>query len=110
MAYNPRGTIFLRRCKLQGSIMAERKNSYKWYILALVVFTNLFVIAIPTMGISVLSKEISDDFQLNLVQLGILWGVGALPAIVTSLLGGMIGDRVGPRRVLIAGSLLGGVL
>ncbi len=90
--------------------MAERNNPYKWYILALVVLTNLFVIAIPAMGISVLSKEISDDLRLNLVQLGIIWGAGALPGIVTSVLGGMIGDRVGPKRVLIAGSLIGGML
>jgi MFS family permease len=90
--------------------MSERNNSSKWYILTLVVFTNLFVIAIPSMGVSVLSKEISDDLRLNLVQLGIMWGVGALPGIVTSLLGGMIGDSVGPKRVLIVGSLLGGLL
>lgn len=90
--------------------MAGRQSSYQWKILALVVFTNLFVIAIPSMGFSVLAKEMSDDIRLNLVQVGILWGVGALPGIVTSLLGGMVGDRFGPRRVLIAGSLLGGLL
>ncbi|MEJ5315203.1 MULTISPECIES: nitrate/nitrite transporter [Anaerolinea] len=90
--------------------MVRQNDNYKWFILTLVVLTDMFVIAIPTMGISVLSKEISDDLGLNLVQLGVIWGVGGLPGIVTGLLGGMIGDKIGPRRVLIAGTLLGGLL
>jgi MFS family permease len=89
--------------------MADRNNNYKWYILFLVVLTNMFVIAIPSMGMSVLSKEISEDLGLNLVQVGIIWGVGALPGIVTSLVGGAIGDKIGPKRVLVAGALLGGL-
>jgi len=90
--------------------VVRQNDNYKWFILTLVVLTDMFVIAIPTMGISVLSKEISDDLGLNLVQLGVIWGVGGLPGIVTGLLGGMIGDKIGPRRVLIAGTLLGGLL
>lgn len=85
-------------------------QNYKWYILALVALTNMFVIAIPTMGMSVLAKEIADDLNLNLVQVGVIWGVGALLGIVTSLLGGMLGDKFGPKRVLVAGVLLGGLL
>lgn len=64
----------------------------------------------PTMGMSVLAKEISLDLNLNLVQIGLVWGIGSLPAIVTSLLGGAIGDKVGPKRVLIVSSLLAGLL
>jgi len=89
-------------------MMAYNKN-YKWYILFLIILTNMFVIAIPSMGMSVLSKEISESLGLNLVQVGIIWGVGALPGIVTSLVGGAIGDKIGPKRVLVAGTLLGGL-
>jgi len=84
--------------------------NYKWYILSLVVLTNMLVIAIPTMGMSVLAKEISQDLGLNLVQVGFIWGVGSLPAVLTSLLGGAIGDKVGPKRVLIVSTLLAGIL
>jgi cyanate permease len=90
--------------------MDEGNQNYKWYILLLVVLTDMFVIAIPTMGVSVLAKEISDDLKLNLVQVGIIWGVGALPGIATSLLGGAIGDKFGFKWVLVAGTLLGGLL
>ena len=86
------------------------KTSYKWYILFLVVLTNIIVVAMPAMGMSVLAKEISEDLGLNLVQVGIVWGIGALPAIVTSTLGGAIGDRLGPKRVLIVSILLTGLL
>ena len=90
--------------------MAKKTRNYKWYILILVVLTNMFIIAIPMMGMSVLAKEIADDLNLTLVQVGIIWGIGALPGIVTSLLGGAIGDKIGPKRALVAGALLGGVL
>jgi MFS family permease len=88
----------------------NQSGSYKWYILALVVLTNLLVVAIPTMGMSVLSKEISVDLNLNLIQVGIVWGVGALPAIVTSLLGGVIGDKLGPKWIMAVCGLLCGLL
>lgn len=86
------------------------RNNYKWYILGLVVLTNMFVVAMPAMGMSVLAKEISQALHLNLVQVGFVWGIGSLPAIVTSLLGGAIGDKVGPKRVLIVSSLVAGLL
>ncbi|RPI93741.1 MAG: MFS transporter [Chloroflexi bacterium] len=90
--------------------MPEHSKNYKWYILILVILTDMFVIAIPLMGMSVMAREISDNLGLDLVQVGIIWGVGSLPGIFTSLLGGMIGDKAGPKRVLIIGTLLGGLL
>lgn len=84
--------------------------SYKWYVLSLVILTNMLVVAMPSMGMSVLAKEISQDLNLSLVQVGFVWGIGSLPAIFTSLLGGAIGDKVGPKRVLIVSTLLAGLL
>lgn len=74
------------------------------------VLTNIFVVAMPMMGISVLSQEISQDLRLNLVQVGVVWGAGALPGMVTSLAGGVIGEKFGTKRVLVVSSLLAGLL
>lgn len=90
--------------------MQKQNDGYKWYILALVVLTNMLVVAMPAMGMSVLAREISQDLSLNIVQVGVVWGIGSMPAIFTSLLGGGIGDKLGPKRVLIAGSLIAGLL
>jgi len=90
--------------------MPEQENKYKWYVLTLSILTNMLVVAIPSMGLSVLAKEIATDLGLSLVEIGVIWGISALPAIVTSLLSGVVGDKVGPKRVLVVGSLLGGLL
>src|SRR5690349_13513021 len=103
--------IIGRQCRQkEQQFMVEQKDNYKWYILTLSILTNMFVVAIPAMGMSVLAKEISEELSLDLVQVGIVWGVGSLPAILTSLLGGAVGDKVGPKRVLIVSSLLSGLL
>jgi MFS family permease len=96
------------RCSKE--IMINQQNNYKWYILTLVVMTNMLVVAIPSMGMSVLSKEISQDLELSLVQVGIVWGVGSLPGVFTSLLGGVVGDKIGPKQIMVVGSLLSGLL
>ena len=84
--------------------------NYKWKILALLVLTYIFVIAIPTMSMSVLAHEISVELELSVVQVGIVWGIGAFPGIVTGLLGGAIGDKIGPKKVIIFSTLMIGLL
>lgn len=86
-----------------------RETHYRWYILALSALTNTLAVAAPSMGLSVLFKEISNSLELSLVQVGLVWGIGSLPGIVTVLAGGAIGDRFGPRRILILGCVLVGL-
>lgn len=87
----------------------DNTPTHRFVLLVLNALTNALVIAVPVMALSVLFQEISDDLDLTVVQVGMLWGIGALPGIVTSLLGGMLGDRFGPKRVLIVGYLLIGL-
>lgn len=82
---------------------------YRWVILALAALTNTLGTAIPSLCLPVLFKEISADLDLSLDQLGDLWGISALPGVVMMLAGGMLGDKFGPRRVLIAACLLSGL-
>ncbi|MBI5959796.1 MAG: MFS transporter [Chloroflexi bacterium] len=84
------------------------KIHYRWYILILAALTNALVIAAPSMCLSVLFDEISDDLGLSTFQVGIIWGIGALPAIISMLLGGVIGDQIGPKRLLTVVCVLAG--
>ncbi len=83
--------------------------SYRWYVLTLAALTDTFAIAVPMMSMPVLFKEISEDLDLNLVQLGTVWGVGGLGAICVLLIGGVLGDRFGIKRVLSVTCFLAGL-
>jgi MFS family permease len=85
------------------------ESADRWKILALGTLTNALVVAAPAMALPVLFDEIAADLGLSLVQVGLVWGIGALPGIVAGLLGGAIGDRFGPKRVLILGCILSGL-
>jgi MFS family permease len=92
------------------TVIDPNQNNYRWYLLSLAVVTNMLLGAIPAMAMSVMSDEISQDLHLTLPQVGIVWGIGALPGILTALMGGALGDRIGPKRVLVVGTLLVGLL
>jgi MFS family permease len=87
----------------------QTASPYRWTILLLAVATNTLVIAAPSMGLPVLFKEIQSDLHLDLVQVGLIWGISSLSGILAVLAGGAIGDRFGPRRVLSAACVLIGI-
>jgi MFS family permease len=85
---------------MQGNV------NHKWFVLILAAMTGAFAIGVPAVSLAVLFPEISRDLHLDLVQMGLLWSIGSLPAILTSPLSGALDDRFGPKRVAIAGILL----
>jgi MFS family permease len=84
-------------------------SSYRWYVLTLVALTHAFVVGMPMMCMPVLFEEISDDLDLSLVQIGAVWGIVPLAGAFVVLIGGLLGDRFGARRVLIAACFLAGL-
>jgi NNP family nitrate/nitrite transporter-like MFS transporter len=86
------------------------KSTYHWYVLILATLTNTFGVAAQSMCLPVLFKEISTELNLSLVQVGLIWGISSLPGIFTVMIGGAIGDRFGPKRVLTLGCLLVGIV
>lgn len=87
----------------------SKSERYKWYVLTVATLTHTLAVAMPTMCMPVLFKEISDDLGLSLIQIGAVWGAGALTGMFTALLGGSIGDRFGTRRTLAVACALAGV-
>ena len=85
------------------------KSEHKWPWLALLAATHAFAAGIPFSCMPVLFKEISEDLDLNLVQIGTVWGMIGLAGVLVALLGGVLGDRFGVKRVLGVACLLGGL-
>ena len=77
------------------------KTPAKWLMLALMVLTNAFVTTMPMSALPVLFKEITEDLDLSLLQVGSIWGMVNLAGIFISLLAGVLADRFGTRRTLI---------
>jgi NNP family nitrate/nitrite transporter-like MFS transporter len=57
----------------------------------------------------VLFEEISIDLDLSLVQIGVIWGTEPLAGLTTILVGGLLSDRFGVRKVLSVACFLAGV-
>ncbi|MBN1564076.1 MAG: MFS transporter [Anaerolineae bacterium] len=83
-------------------------SNYRWYILALAALTMSLTVAVPGMCLSVLFDEISNDLDLSRTQIGLIWGISALPGVLIALIGGSLGDRFGPKRILMLACLLSG--
>ena len=83
--------------------------SYRWYVLSLAALTATLAVAMQNMCLPVLFEEIAEDLDLSLVQIGLIWGIGALASVPASLVGGTIGDRFGARRTLSVTCLLVGL-
>ena len=85
------------------------QSNYRWYILGLAVATGTFVSTIPIFCMPALFKEISEDLNLNLVQIGTVWGVANLAGIFLSLFGGLLSDRFRVKFLLSVFCLLVGI-
>jgi predicted MFS family arabinose efflux permease len=72
----------------------------RWYVLILAAVTSAFVLSAPIMCMPVLFKEISQELGLNLVQVGTIWGMLSLGGLVILIIGGMLGDRFGLKRII----------
>ena len=90
--------------------VVQQAAGYRWYMLTLATLTFTFVMGIPTMSLPVLFEEIAQELGLTLVQVGWIWGIGAVLGIVVGLIGGPISDRLGPRRTLTGACLLMGLM
>ena len=88
---------------------ASAEGAYRWYVLVLAALTHTLVVGMPMMSLPVLFDEIGTELSLNLVQIGYVWGASSLLGVAMSLTGGVVGDRIGARRMLVIACLLAGI-
>jgi MFS family permease len=89
--------------------VATAQRHYRWYLLGMSAATSAFVQAIPFSCMPVLFEEISQDLNLNLVQIGTVWGMASLAGVFVSIIGGMLGDRFGLKLLLGIACLFVGI-
>ncbi len=84
-------------------------KNYKFFILALGCLSTMIVMAIPHVSMSVLMPDISEDLNLTIAQVGIIWGIGSIPAMFSGLFAGALGDKLGLKRIAIIACFLMGI-
>ena len=87
----------------------RQQSPYRWVMLALVAVTAFVTIGFPSTGLAAMFSEIADELDLDLVQIGLIWGAGTAMGVFTALLGGASVDRFGTRRTLVVLCLATGI-
>lgn len=86
--------------------------SSRWLILA-VLFSTRTVLAFQFQSLASIGSVVVRDLNIDFALLGTLVGLYMLPGVVFSIPGGMLGQRFGDKRVVLAGLALmatGGLL
>ncbi len=92
-----------------ADLRARQHSPYRWVILAMVTLSGFITMGFPIAGLSALFSEIAAALDLDLIQIGVIWGVGMVMGIFTSFLGGSLIDYFGTRRSLVFMCLAAGV-
>jgi len=79
--------------------MGEKGKAFRW-IVVLLMFFNIFVVYLSINCIPPLFREISNDISLTKFDMGLIMGVPFIAAILFSLIGGGISDRIGSKWAL----------
>ena len=87
----------------------QKISNYKWFIVTLSCLTAVLSITAPMICMPVFFKKISIELDLNLVQLGTVWGMLGLAGICATLFGGMIGDKFGTKLTLSVACIIAGL-
>ena len=80
--------------------MKVKTNKQKFLILALLILSGEFIYFLPYVLSRVFRPTFLDVFQLNNFQLGRLFSVYGIVALLSYIYGGVITDRYSPRKLM----------
>ena len=80
--------------------MKFKTNKQKFLILALLILSGEFIYFLPYVLSRVFRPTFLDVFQLNNFQLGSLFSVYGIVALLSYIYGGVITDRYSPRKLM----------
>ena len=84
-------------------------KGYRLYVLTLAALACTFTIAMQQICMSVLFKEVAEDLGMNLVEVGIVWGMPNFAALFIVFVAGLFADRFGAVRVMGIACILAGI-
>ena len=86
-------------------------NAMRWLVLANSALVFVVAVGYGQMHAATEANDILAELQLSLADWGALWSAISFGALVTSILGGVLGDRFGVRWVICVGLVvMGGAL
>ena len=74
----------------------------RWVMLLVIFFTRT-ALGFQFQSIAALTPFLVAGFDLSFAQVGLLMGLFMLPGVVLALPGGLLGQRFGSLRVVVAG-------
>jgi len=90
-------------------MIEKRSANFRWYILALTMLTYAVIAGAARLCMPVLFKQISDDLDLSIVAVGVVWGMDPLAGVFIGLPSGLLADRFGVKRTLTVVCILAGI-
>jgi cyanate permease len=93
-----------------NAIGSQNGGSHRLYVLILASLTFTFTVAMQQICMTVLFKEIAADLGMDLVQVGVIWGIPPFAGVLSVFLAGMLADRYGAPRVMGIACILAGIL
>ena len=86
----------------------SERSAKRWLVLANSALVFVVAVGYGQMHAATEANDILAELQLSLADWGALWSAISFGALVTSVLGGVLGDRFGVRRVICVGVLVMG--
>lgn len=89
--------------------ITEGKNgvtSYAWVVFAVILASQILAVGFGMICIPPFFTTIAAELKLSSTQIGIAWGMIGLGALIFSIIGGLISDRIGVRWTGFWGLLL----
>jgi nitrate/nitrite transporter NarK len=90
-------------------IQEQGVSRYRWYLLLLAMLTYGSIAGSARLCMPVLFPEISEELGLSMVAIGTIWGMDPLAGVFLGLVGGLLSDRFGVKRMLTVVCILAGV-
>jgi len=81
-------------------VAATMRASRKRYVILAVLCLMYFIAYLDRVTISVTAPKIIDEFHFTKTSMGLIFSAFAISYALLQILGGVMGDRYGPRKVL----------